>query len=120
MTAETANILYEIQRQLNELRSNFVAMSLKLTELTIEVNRNNHRPLQLIKTDGLIMPDEVSLTERELDLISLLRLGLANKCIARELGIAEYTVKSHVKNIMRKLKAKNRTEVACMLMQTVA
>jgi hypothetical protein len=41
-----------------------------------------------------------------------LREGKANKIIAYELNMCESTVKVHVRNIMKKLKARNRTEVA--------
>ena len=37
----------------------------------------------------------------------------ANKIIAYELKLRESTVKVHIRNIMKKLKATNRTEVAC-------
>jgi len=43
-----------------------------------------------------------------------LRRGKANKVIAYELNMRESTVKVHVRNIMKKLKARNRTEVAFM------
>jgi DNA-binding NarL/FixJ family response regulator len=51
-------------------------------------------------------------TTREFAVIGSIRQGKPNKVIARELKIAESTVKAHVYNVMRKLKAKNRTEVA--------
>ena len=41
-----------------------------------------------------------------------LRKGTPNKIIAYNLNMCESTVKVHVRNIMRKLNAKNRTEVA--------
>ena len=49
---------------------------------------------------------------REAAVLDLLRLGKPNKIIAYELGMCESTVKVHVRNIMKKLKAKTRTEVA--------
>lgn len=57
---------------------------------------------------------EFPLTARELEIQKLLTNGMTNKMIARELGICEGTVKIHVKNLMRKLHACSRLEVALM------
>jgi len=54
----------------------------------------------------------VLLTERELELLPLLVEGLANRAIAQRLSVSENTVKYHVKAILQKLDAKNRTEAA--------
>jgi DNA-binding NarL/FixJ family response regulator len=51
-------------------------------------------------------------TTREAAVLDALCKGKANKAIADELHMRESTVKVHVRNLMRKLKAKNRTEVA--------
>jgi DNA-binding NarL/FixJ family response regulator len=51
-------------------------------------------------------------TPRQTAVLDALRHGKANKVIAFELNMRESTVKVHVRNIMRKLKARNRTEVA--------
>ena len=51
-------------------------------------------------------------TRRQVAVIDALRRGKANKIIAYELSMCESTVKVHVRNIMKKLNAKNRTEVA--------
>ncbi|WP_050752118.1 response regulator transcription factor [Nitrobacter sp. Nb-311A] len=53
-------------------------------------------------------------TARQIMVIEALRRGRANKQIAYELGMCESTVKVHIRHIMRKLKARNRTEVAMM------
>jgi DNA-binding NarL/FixJ family response regulator len=53
-----------------------------------------------------------TVTPREFAVIGALRQGKPNKVIAHELKIAESTVKVHVYNVMRKLRARNRTEVA--------
>jgi DNA-binding NarL/FixJ family response regulator len=50
-------------------------------------------------------------TEREAAVVDALRQGKPNKIIAYELNMRESAVKIHIKNIMNKLKAKNRTEV---------
>jgi DNA-binding NarL/FixJ family response regulator len=50
-------------------------------------------------------------TPREEDVINALSQGKPNKIIAYELSLRESTVKVHVRNIMKKLNASNRTEV---------
>lgn len=52
------------------------------------------------------------LTQRQTMVVDALCQGLANKQIAYQLGMSEHTVKVHIRHIMRKLNAKNRTEVA--------
>jgi DNA-binding NarL/FixJ family response regulator len=59
-----------------------------------------------------IQPNQLIFTARQRSVVEALRRGKANKIIAHELQMRESTVKVHVRNIMRKLKAKNRTEVA--------
>jgi DNA-binding NarL/FixJ family response regulator len=56
----------------------------------------------------------LSLTDREIDVLSLLRKGKQNKVIAHALNISESTAKVHIRNIMRKFHLRNRTEVALM------
>lgn len=53
-----------------------------------------------------------SLTSRQMAVLSQLRQGKANKLIAYELNMSESTVKVHVRNIMRKMGATNRTQAA--------
>ncbi len=53
-----------------------------------------------------------SLTERQRDVLTLLMGGQSNKEIARNLGLLESTVKAHVKIILDKLDAANRTQAA--------
>jgi DNA-binding NarL/FixJ family response regulator len=50
-------------------------------------------------------------TPRQAEVVKALRKGKANKIIAYELALRESTVKVHIRNIMKKLKATNRTEV---------
>lgn len=56
-------------------------------------------------------------TARQMAVLTVLQQGKANKHIAHELNMREGTVKVHIRNIMRKLKAKNRTEVAILAHQ---
>ncbi|HSU52454.1 MAG TPA: response regulator transcription factor [Candidatus Dormibacteraeota bacterium] len=57
------------------------------------------------------------LTPRELDVLQQMTRGLANKEIADVLGISEYTVKDHLKNILGKLRVADRTEAVTVALQ---
>lgn len=57
-------------------------------------------------------PASSAVTSRELAVVRAIQRGKSNKVIAYELGMCESTVKVHVRRIMKKMKAKNRTEVA--------
>lgn len=61
-----------------------------------------------------LVPTDVSakLSAREIEIVQRLVQGASNKHISRDLNIAETTVKVHVKTILRKLKASNRTQAA--------
>jgi two-component system NarL family response regulator len=57
--------------------------------------------------DSLAQPD---LSERELQVLEQLAVGKSNKEVGQQLYISEYTVKNHVKTILKKLNALGRTE----------
>ncbi|WP_394885642.1 LuxR C-terminal-related transcriptional regulator (plasmid) [Mesorhizobium sp. AaZ16] len=61
---------------------------------------------------GDMQPLTGMFTIRQAEVAQALRRGMANKIIAYELNLRESTVKVHIRNIMKKLKATNRTEVA--------
>jgi len=50
-------------------------------------------------------------THRQTQILDCLRRGMANKLIAYELDMCQSTVKVHIRNIMKKLNATNRTQV---------
>lgn len=72
----------------------------------------------LRQQDAPVSPqsDPASLAERlsprERDIVRLIARGLSNKLIARELDIAETTVKIHVQHVFRKLELGSRVQVA--------
>ena len=56
--------------------------------------------------------ETVSLTDREREVLLLVRGGLANKQIARRLGISERTVKAHLTSVFQRLGVSDRTQAA--------
>ena len=58
-----------------------------------------------------------TLTLREREIVLCIAKGEANKQISTSLGISEETVKSHVKNILAKLQAKDRTEAVTLALK---
>ncbi|MEL6451965.1 MAG: response regulator transcription factor [Pseudomonadota bacterium] len=55
-----------------------------------------------------------NLSEREMQTLEQLCIGVSNKEIAQVLGISEVTVKLHVKNVLAKLGVANRTQAAIL------
>lgn len=80
-----------------------VMVSEALTHLLAAALRQHNKPRSA---------EEASLTEQESRIIERIAGGLSNKMIAKELEIAEGTVKVHVKHILRKLGLRSRVEAA--------
>jgi DNA-binding NarL/FixJ family response regulator len=62
-----------------------------------------------------LTPDTPPLTPREQEIFDLIGAGLSNKAIARRLSISLGTAKSHVHNVLNKLKLQRRAEVMTRL-----
>ncbi|WP_244475140.1 response regulator transcription factor [Rhizobium sp. Leaf341] len=73
-------------------------------------NLDELRQLIAVSTDRDQRRSEI-FTSREINVIDALHKGKPNKIIAYELNLRESTVKVHVRNIMKKLQVRNRTEV---------
>lgn len=58
---------------------------------------------------------EFSLSRRELEVLKFISCGLANKEIAEKMFISAYTVKDHIKSIMRKMNVNSRNEIVAEL-----
>ncbi len=63
---------------------------------------------------GSVSKDNVSLTQRQTEILQLIDQGHTNYQIAQQLEISENTVRAHASSILNVLKAANRTE-ACFL-----
>jgi len=55
---------------------------------------------------------QLKLSPREAEIVACVREGLSNKQIARKLGIAPTTVKTHLERIFDKLGVRNRLQAA--------
>jgi two-component system, NarL family, nitrate/nitrite response regulator NarL len=84
----------------------------------LERNRQNGHAAE-ITMSGRCDLNEVShrLSTREIGVLERLMHGDSNKLIARRLQIAETTVKVHIKTILRKIRAANRTQAAIWAMR---
>ena len=95
--------------------------------------------LRLVLAGGMFVPAEIvmqsigseaessveteiheKLTAKQFAVLNGIRRGKPNKTIAYELNMCESTVKVHVRSIMKKLRARNRTHVACMTLNLPA
>src|SRR5580704_10816325 len=102
----------EIQRALRAGAAGYVLKSTPKNEL-FSVIRNVHAGQRHIPADVAARVAEHlgddDLTARELDVLALIRDGHRNKQIADKLEISEATVNFHIKNIVDKLRANDRT-----------
>jgi DNA-binding NarL/FixJ family response regulator len=71
-------------------------------------------PTRPVDGDG----NPITFPPRQLQVLERLRQGKQNKIIAYELGMCESTVKVHIRIIMQKLKARNRTQVVLLTNNT--
>ena len=83
--------------------------SAQLKKVDIEYIKRLLRAFEKQKSRPVTHPDD-GLSSRELDTLKLIAENLSNQEIADELYISITTVKTHVRNILLKLEAKNRNE----------
>ena len=93
----------EVLESIRAAASGQIAIPVELTQLLARALRHEGRP---------VTSSEANLTEREQQILELIAESLGNKQIARQLDIAESTVKVHVKHLLKKLKLRTRLEAA--------
>jgi DNA-binding CsgD family transcriptional regulator len=86
---------------------------------------NPYRLTELLAVEGANGPEALAgahqeLTAREREVLGCLAEGMANKQIARALGISVRTVTVHVSNLLRKTGAASRTEAALLAIRATA
>jgi ATP/maltotriose-dependent transcriptional regulator MalT len=91
----------ELRRSLNRLESDTGAQLVDVFRISRRIRLRPRGPLD-------------DLTPRELEVVQLLAQGCTNREIAQKLVIADVTAKVHVRNILRKLGVRSRTEAAVL------
>ncbi len=86
-----------------------------MSEVTRKREWETPQSLGLLNRHHELDQEIADLTPRQFEVMSLLAEGVSNKEIARDLHIAEATVKIHVAAVMRTLGARNRTEAAVLI-----
>lgn len=108
----TVDLDGEIQHALQAGAAAYVLKSLPKDEILAAI-RAAHAGRRHIPAEVAVLLaeriGEEELTPRELQVLALIRDGSRNKQIADKLGISETTVNFHIKNIVEKLQARDRT-----------
>ena len=98
----------------------YLLKNLLRTELveTIRLVYNGHKriPAEIAQQIAEHAADD-SITTRELDVLRRVANGNSNKIIASDLNISEYTVKNHLKSILSKLNASDRTHAVMIALK---
>lgn len=93
----------DLMAHLVEAAHGKIAITPRLTQILAATLRDMGRPRSL---------DEAGLTDQESKVLEHIADGKSNKLIAKEMGIAEGTVKVHVKHLLKKLNLRSRVEAA--------
>jgi DNA-binding NarL/FixJ family response regulator len=105
------------QRALKAGAQAYILKNLVDKEL-LETIRSVHRGMKKIQSDVAIQlanhTADPSLSAREVEVLTLVAAGNSNKRIAAQLSIDEETAKSHVKSILSKLGATDRTHAVTL------
>jgi DNA-binding NarL/FixJ family response regulator len=110
----------DIQRALRAGASAYILKSMPKNEL-LGVIRSVHAGRRHIPPDVAVRLAEFlgddDLTKRELEVLHLIRDGYRNKQIADQLSISETTVNFHIKNLVDKLQANDRTHAVTIALR---
>jgi DNA-binding NarL/FixJ family response regulator len=110
----------DIQRALRGGASGYILKSMHMDEMlsvirSVYAGRRQIPPEVAARLAEYLGNDE--LTARELDVLRLIRDGYRNKQIADQLSISENTVNFHIKNLVDKLQANDRTHAVTIALR---
>ena len=110
----------DIQRAMRAGASGYILKSMHMDELlsvirSVHAGRRHISPEVAARLAEHLGDDD--LTARELDVLRLIRDGRRNKQIADQLAISENTVNFHVKNLVDKLQANDRTHAVTIALR---
>jgi two-component system, NarL family, response regulator len=89
----------------------------ELLETIRLVHAGQKRIVEVVAAELAEHATDDALSPREVDVLRLIAGGNANKAIASQLAITEETVKGHVKNILSKLAASDRTHAVTIALR---
>ena len=92
--------------------------SLEDGELALNRSTATHLIQSLMEVRSGVKNQRPPLTERECEILQLVADGYSNKVIGQRLSVSENTVKYHIKKILQKLNAQNRTEAVAYAMRS--
>jgi DNA-binding NarL/FixJ family response regulator len=99
-----------------------VGLSVAIGALCLAMAGGTFVPASALRNSGRERPDApqsvhsiLGLSERQAAVAEAVALGKPNKIIAYEMKLCESTVKVHIRSIMKKMQARNRTEIAFKL-----
>jgi DNA-binding NarL/FixJ family response regulator len=110
----------DIQRAMRAGASAYILKTMPTEELLAVIRSvhagRRHIPAEVAARMAEYMGDD-DLTARELEVLGLIRDGYRNKQIAERLTISENTVNFHIKNLMGKLRANDRTHAVTIALR---
>lgn len=115
-TATLKAAIQTTQEGQNWIDPAIAGMVLRHTRQAVTINSNGAGVVQVL--EAKLPPETSPLSERELEVLQLIVAGLSNAEIAERLYITLGTVKTHVRNLLNKLCADDRTQAAVLALRS--
>ncbi len=118
--AKSADVLEAVHAGACGFLPKTMAPDLFAAALSLVIGGGTYLPAEILQPQAAAEPRSplAALTPREQQVLVRLATGASNKEIGRDLGLAEVTVKLHVRQILKKIGARNRSEAAAIASRT--